>query len=55
MALVQLTETGDLTSRLIRAIVPSASLASFAVSVACRIGSPAPNPHPVRFCDISAF
>ena len=30
MAMVQLTETGDRTSRLIRAIVPNASLASFA-------------------------
>jgi hypothetical protein len=35
MAVVQLTETGDRTSRLIRAIVPNASLASFAVSEAC--------------------
>ncbi|MEG4120839.1 hypothetical protein QUA43_25650 [Microcoleus sp. N9_B4] len=55
MAMVQLTETGDRTSRLIRAIVPNASLASFAVSEACRRGSPTPNPHPVKFCDISAF
>ncbi|WP_333213512.1 hypothetical protein [Microcoleus sp. S36b_A4] len=46
--MVQLTETADRTSRLIRAIVPNASLASF-----CR--SPTPNPHPVKFCDISAF
>jgi hypothetical protein len=35
MAMVQLTETGDPTSRSIRAIVPNASLASFAVSEAC--------------------
>jgi hypothetical protein len=35
MAMVQLTETGDRTSRLIGAIVPKASLASFAVSEAC--------------------
>ncbi|MEG4989296.1 hypothetical protein QUB08_26670 [Microcoleus sp. BR0-C5] len=36
MAMVQLTETADRTSRLLRrAIVPNASLASFAVSEAC--------------------
>jgi|GEM_PF-2873897 hypothetical protein len=35
MAGVQLTETGDRTSRWLRAIVPNGSLASFAVSVAC--------------------
>ena len=35
MAVVQLTVTGDRTSPLSRAIVPNASLASFAVSVAC--------------------
>ena len=35
MAGVQLTETGDGTSRSRRAIVPNASLASFAVSEAC--------------------
>jgi hypothetical protein len=34
MAAVQLTVTGDRTSRLSRAIEPNASLASFAVSVA---------------------
>lgn len=48
MAMVQLTETGDRTSRSIRAIVPNASLASFAVSEACRRGAPTPNRHPVR-------
>jgi hypothetical protein len=35
MAMLQLTVTGDRTSRLLRAIVPNASLASFAVSEAC--------------------
>ena len=44
--MVQLTETGDRTSRFRRAIEPNASLASFAVSD-CRRGSPTPNPHPV--------
>ncbi|MEG4629748.1 hypothetical protein QUB56_09015 [Microcoleus sp. AR_TQ3_B6] len=34
MTVVQLTETGDRTSRWTPAIVPNASLASFAVSVA---------------------
>ncbi|MEG4534930.1 hypothetical protein [Microcoleus sp. D2_18a_D3] len=53
--MVQLSEKADRTSRSIRAIVPNASLASFAVSEACRRGSPTPNPHPVKFCDISAF
>ncbi len=42
MAMVQLTETGDRTSRLIRAIVPNASLASFAVSVALEEDRPRP-------------
>lgn len=42
MAMVQLTETGDQTSRLIRAIVPYASLASFAVSVALEEDRPRP-------------
>jgi hypothetical protein len=42
MARVQLTETGDQTSRLIRAIVPNASLASFAVSVALEEDRPRP-------------
>jgi hypothetical protein len=55
MAMVQLTETGDRTSRLIRAIVPNASLASFAVSVA--LEEDRPRPIRIRFgaCDISAF
>jgi hypothetical protein len=35
MAMVQLTDTDDRTSRWTRAIVPNASLASFAVSEAC--------------------
>ena len=43
MAVVQLTETGDRTSRWIRAmIVPNASLASFAVSVALEEDRPRP-------------
>ena len=42
MAMVQLTETGDRTSRSIRAIVPNASLASFAVSEALEEDRPAP-------------
>jgi hypothetical protein len=42
MAMVQLTETGDRTSRLIRALVPNASLASFAVSVALEDDRPRP-------------
>jgi hypothetical protein len=42
MAVVQLTETGDRTSRLIRAIVPHASLASFAVSEALEEDRPRP-------------
>ena len=42
MAMVQLTETGDRTSRLSRAIVPNASLASFAVSVALEEDRPRP-------------
>ncbi|MEG4391284.1 hypothetical protein [Microcoleus sp. BROC3] len=40
--MVQLTETGDRTSRSIRAIVPSASLASFAVSEALEDDRPRP-------------
>jgi hypothetical protein len=66
MARVQLTETGDRTSTLRRAIVLNSSLASFAVSVSEAIsyespplrqrrGSPAPNPHRLSFCEISAF
>ena len=47
MAMVQLTETGDRTSRLSRAIVPNASLASFAVSVA--LEEDRPRPIPIRF------
>ncbi|WP_333096072.1 hypothetical protein [Microcoleus sp. Pol12A6] len=42
IAMVQLTETGDRTSRLIRAIVPTSSLASFAVSEALEEDRPAP-------------
>jgi hypothetical protein len=41
MAMVQLTETGDRTSRF-RAIVPNASLASFAVSEALEEDRPRP-------------
>jgi hypothetical protein len=47
MAGVQLTETGDRTSRWIRAIVPNASLASFAVSVA--LEEDRPRPISIRF------
>ena len=46
MAMVQLTETGDRTSRWIPAIVPNASLASFAVSVALEEDRPRPM-HPL--------
>jgi hypothetical protein len=42
MAMVQLTETGDRTSRPLRAIVPYGSLASFAVSVAFEEDRPRP-------------
>jgi hypothetical protein len=42
MAMVQLTETGDQTSRWRGAIVPNASLASFAVSVALEEDRPRP-------------
>ena len=42
MAMVQLTETGDRTSRWIRAMVPNASLASFAVSEALKEDRPRP-------------
>ncbi len=42
MAMVQLTETGDRTSRLIGAIVPNTSLASFAVSEALALERPRP-------------
>jgi hypothetical protein len=42
MARVQLTVTGDPTSRLIHAIVPNASLASFAVSKALEEDRPRP-------------
>ncbi|WP_172188027.1 hypothetical protein [Microcoleus asticus] len=40
--MVQLTETGDRTSRSSRAIVPNASLASFAVSEALEEDRPPP-------------
>jgi hypothetical protein len=55
MAMVQLSETGDRTSRLIGAIVPNASLASFAVSVA--LEEDRPRPIRIRFgaCEICAF
>jgi hypothetical protein len=55
MAMVQLTETGDRTSLLIGAIVPNASLASFAVSEA--LEEDRPRPIRIRFgaCEISAF
>jgi len=42
MAVVQLTETGDRTSQSSGAIVPHASLASFAVSVALEEDRPRP-------------
>ena len=42
MAMVQLTETGDQTSRFRRAIVPKASLASFVVSEALEEDRPRP-------------
>ena len=47
MAVVQLTETGDRTSRLLRAIVPNASLASFAASEA--LEEDCPRPIRIRF------
>ncbi|MEG4572422.1 hypothetical protein QUA56_06945 [Microcoleus sp. N3A4] len=40
--MVQLTETGDRTSQLRRAIVPNTSLASFAVSEALEEDRPRP-------------